>query len=169
MILRRRYGAAAGALLVVALVVRGTGAAGADGPTAAGPPGPVGALQHIVVLMQENRSYDSYFGALHRQGQRASEPAPQAGIAGVHPFHQTVNCEVMDLNHEWSGTHLEVDHGRMDGFLTQNRAPGDPSGRRAMGYYDQSDLSFYSGLANTFGIGDRYFASVPGPTFPNRF
>ena len=119
--------------------------------------------------MQENRSYDEYFGALHRQGQPASGAEPQTGIAGVHPFHQPANCEVGDLNHDWTGTHLEIDHGHMDGFLAQNRVLGDPSGRRAMGYYDASDLPFYYRLASTFGIGDRYFASVPGPTFPNRF
>jgi phospholipase C len=38
-----------------------------------------------------------------------------------------------------------------------------------MGYYDQSTLPFYYGMANEFSVADRYFASVPGPTFPNRF
>jgi phospholipase C len=157
-------------LLAAVMAVQGTGAARAAGPPAPGGPGAgSAALQHIVVLMQENRSFDSYFGALHREGQPGSEPEPLTGIAGVRPFHQSANCEVSDLNHGWTGTHREIDGGRMDGFLTQNRVPGDPGGRRAMGYYDASDLPYYYRLASTFGIGDRYFASVPGPTFPNRF
>ena len=41
-------------------------------------------------------------------------------------------------------------------------------GRRAMGYYDETDLPFYYWLASEFAIGDRYFSSMPGPTFPNR-
>jgi phospholipase C len=57
----------------------------------------------------------------------------------------------------------------MDGFPAQNVVASNPTGRRALGYYDASDLPFYYRLANDFGIGDRYFASVPGPTYPNRF
>ena len=57
----------------------------------------------------------------------------------------------------------------MDGFTTQNVDPTDPTGSRTMGYYDQRTLPFYYGIANEFSVADRYFASVPGPTFPNRF
>jgi phospholipase C len=78
-------------------------------------------------------------------------------------------CEVTDLNHSWTGTHAEINNGAMDGFTTQNVVAADPTGSRALGYYDSSDLPLYYRLANTFGIGDRYFASVPGPTYPNRF
>ena len=52
----------------------------------------------------------------------------------------------------------------MDGFV----ATSNPKGRRALGYYDESDLGYYYALANTFAIGDRYFASILGPTWPNR-
>jgi phospholipase C len=135
-------------------------------------------VQHIVVLMQENRSFDSYFGALQRAPGRASRakapattgnPNPTDPTQKIAPFHQSANCEVADLNHEWTGTHNEIDNGRMDGFTGQNVVPADPTGSRAMGYYDATDLPFYYRLARTFGIGDRYFASVPGPTYPNRF
>ena len=133
-------------------------------------------LQHIVVLMQENRSYDSYFGALQRSRLRAGKPKratnnpnPADPSQRIEPFHASANCEVADLNHDWTGTHAEIDNGRMDGFTGQNVVPADPTGGRAMGYYDRSDLPFYYGLAGTFGVGDRYFASVPGPTYPNRF
>ena len=62
--------------------------------------------------------------------------------------------------------------GNMAGFVTTNEGYSEmPStgnlemyaGRRAMGYYDHTDLPFYYWLANTFAIGDRYFSSMPGP------
>ena len=134
-------------------------------------------VNHIVVLMQENRSYDSYFGQLHFEGQVNSPPEPVKGnpnpVIGtgppIKPFHKASYCETADLNHSWLGTHLEINNGAMNGFTTQNVDPTDPTGSRAMGSYNNSDLPYYYALANAFGIGDRYFASVPGPTFPNRF
>jgi phospholipase C len=134
------------------------------------------AVQHIVVLMQENRSYDHYFSALAAKGGAASKKAPTATnpnpvdpSAKIAAFHQGANCEVADPNHAWTGTHAEIGSGGMEGFTAQNAVPADPTGSRAMGYYDATDLPYYYGLAKTFGIGDRYFSSVPGPTFPNRF
>jgi phospholipase C len=145
-------------------------------PAATAAPPPNSAINHIVVLMQENRSFDNYFGQLHSQGQPATEAEPTTGnpnpsnpLAPIKPFHQTSYCEVADLNHSWDGTHKEFDNGAMDGFTTQNAVTQDPLGSRAMGFYDQSDLPYYYALANTFGLGDRYFSSVLGPTFPNRF
>jgi hypothetical protein len=57
----------------------------------------------------------------------------------------------------------------MDGFTATNMVAADPTGSRTMGYYDQRDLPFYYGLYNTYGTGDRYFASALTQTFPNRF
>lgn len=69
-----------------------------------------------------------------------------------------------DPEHDWHGTHEQYNNGVMDGFVRTN----NPDGRHAMGYLDQGDLPFYYSLATTFAIGDRYFASVLGPTWPNR-
>jgi phospholipase C len=165
---------AAVALLSVTMVASVTSGAAAQRPARALPVPHLGDLQHIVVLMQENRSYDNYFGALHGQGQPASEAAPPTGNRSststtITPFHQSAACDVADVNHSWTGTHAEINNGKMDGFATQNMVPADPTGRRAFGRYDSSDLPFYYQVANTFGIGDRYFSSVPGPTYPNRF
>jgi phospholipase C len=134
-------------------------------------------INHIVVLMQENRSYDSYFGQLYAEGQPASDPEPTTGNPDptnpsnppIVPFHQTKLCSVADLGHSWNQAHAEYDNGAMDGFTTTNVYPDDRTGSRAMGSYDQAQLPFYYQLANTFGIGDRYFSSVMGPTYPNRF
>ena len=135
-------------------------------------------VQHIVVLMQENRSFDHYFGQLRDEGQPDAE-GPPAGASNPNPldpngppitrFHKTQNCEVADLDHSWNGTHHEWDGGLMDGFTAANAVPKDPSGSRTMGYYDSGDLPFYYALANTFAIGDHYFSSALTQTFPNRF
>src|SRR5207247_4834764 len=124
---------AASALLLLVPIV------GSGGP-------PVGAAQipidHIIVLMQENRSFDSYLGRLHFQGQPASTPLelsrhnpnPGGGKA-IYVFHKKRYCEVADLDHSWNGSHREYDHGKMDGFTKANVNANDPNGRRAMGFY----------------------------------
>ncbi|MHB8671134.1 MAG: phospholipase C [Acidimicrobiales bacterium] len=132
-------------------------------------------INHIVVLVQENRSFDNYFGHLKAYDPTlAVEPEPATGnpdAAGdiITPFHQTSYCEVSDLDHSWAGTHNEWDLGKMDGFVKQNAVPADPTGSRAMGYYDQTDLPFYYDLYDHFAISDTYFSSALDQTFPNRF
>src|SRR5215468_201022 len=137
-----------------------------------GPEVPQGAaipIDHVVVLMQENHSFDNYFGRLPAFGHAAVDglPAhagnPDADGTQVPTFHQDHYCTA-DTDHSWTGSHLEFSAGQNSGFVTQN----NPDGARAMGYYDESDLPFYYALATTFAIGDRYFCSVLGPTFPNR-
>jgi phospholipase C len=133
-------------------------------------------INHIVVLMQENRSADTYFSQLDTEGQPEYEAEPTTGNPNpmdptgppILPFHKNTYCEVDDLNHSWNGTHAEIDGGAMDGFTAANAIPEDPTGSRAMGYYDQTDLPFYYGLYNTFATADRYFASAPTQTYPNR-
>jgi len=130
----------------------------------------------IVVLMQENRSFDHYFGQLHYQGKRRSEGEPRnasnpdpLGGAPISAFHQTRYCEVADLDHSWSGTHREWNNGAMGGFTAANVDPNDPNGSRTMGYYDRSAFPFYYALYKKFATGDRYFCSALTQTFPNRF
>jgi phospholipase C len=167
-------------VIVAAALVAGADPGGAKGTLTArsaqaGSSGGIANIDHVVVLMQENRSFDSYFSQLHFEGQPKSSvesakpnPNPLGGLP-IHPFLTTNPCTTADLNHGWDGTHNEIDGGRMDGFTTQNQDPTDPTGSRTMGFYDRRTLPFYYGIANEFSIADRYFASVPGPTFPNRF
>jgi phospholipase C len=135
-------------------------------------------INHVVVLMQENRSFDHYLGQLKAYDPtldveplpaNASNPNPSGGPP-VRPFHQTLLCEATDLDHGWPGSHTEWNNGAQDGFTAANSEPGvEPSGRRTMGYYTQQELPFYYQLYSTFAIGDRYFQSLLGPTYPNRF
>jgi phospholipase C len=125
-------------------------------------------IQHIVVLMQENRSFDSYFSALAGGIPSGTNPNPLGGPP-ISQFHKKTYCEVADLDHSWNGTHRQWNNGAMDGFTATNAVGPDPTGSRTMGYYDQTDLPFYYGLYSTFGTSDHYFASALTQTFPNRF
>lgn len=151
---------------------------GPAAPTARPSPAPPIPIDHVVVFMQENRSFDAYLGQLHDEGQPEAEAEPPSasnpnpvkpGAAPVGPFHQTRYCEVADLEHSWTGAHREWDGGAMDGFTAVNATASDPTGSRAMGYYTSADLPYYYALYNTFAMADHYFSSVLGPTFPNRF
>lgn len=144
-------------------------------------------IKTIVVLMQENRSFDSYFGHLNQYAHRNDIESPpdtttnpekiNAPGSPLHaPQHAPMLC-MADTNHEWGASHVQVNGGKMDGFFATNEGHHEVpvngtldmiSGRRAMGYYDATDLPFYYWLASEFSIADHYHCSLQGPTFPNR-
>jgi phospholipase C len=153
----------------------GPGALPADTLAASQPHGDQIPVDHIVVLMQENRSFDHYLGQLARRRRgfdgprrRASNPNPEGGPP-IRRFHEHSYCEVADLDHSWNASHRQWNGGAMDGFTTTNVDPGDPTGSRTMGYYTARDLPFYYGLLRRFATADRFFCSLLGPTYPNRF
>ncbi len=145
-------------------------------------------IETVVILMQENRSFDHYFGHLYKYVGRTdiesafddtTNPA-KIGDPNSRTFkyqHAPHLC-VLDTNHEWPGTHLEYDDGKMDGFFQANdgwSAPPPPQapasvlgGDRALGWLDERDIRFYYDLAATFAIGDHHHSSLLGPTWPNR-
>jgi phospholipase C len=149
-------------------------------------------IDNIVVVMMENHSFDSYLGHLNQFANRTDiESAPaNAANPGTDgnpvPWQHAQHLCTLDTDHEWSGTHKEIDNGAMDGFVKVNDGygggsdldagppadggPANPlaSGSRAMWWYDQTDIPFYYQLASTFSIADHYHCSVPGPTWPNR-
>lgn len=134
------------------------------------PIGPSIPIDHFVIVMQENRSFDHYFQELPKFGQPDAEVAP-ADFQNHDPktnrdlkiFHQTSLCG-KDTRHDWNSAHRQLSDGKMDGFVVTS----NPHGERALGYYGPAELGYYYALANTFAIGDRYFASILGPTWPNR-
>jgi phospholipase C len=126
-------------------------------------------IEHIVVVMQENHSYDSYFGMLGRgdgftldQHDKPTASNPDAAGSSVRAFHMANTCQSRSLSQNWNSMHIQWDNGAMDGFVRS------PSGAAAMGYWDGSDVPFYYGLAKTFPLCDRWFASCFGQTYPNR-
>jgi len=125
---------------------------------------PATPIEHIVVDMQENRSFDHYYGFapfVVRYGVPGGYSQPDGNGGSVQPFHFT-SLSKPDIGHGWNATHSEFDAGRMDGFFTTN-------GINSMGYYLQADLHFYYSLFNDFTLCTNYFCSLMGPTWPNRF
>ncbi|HUJ59305.1 MAG TPA: alkaline phosphatase family protein [Kofleriaceae bacterium] len=134
-------------------------------------------IDHVILVMQENRTFDHYFSSLAVPGQTvdgaapdATNPDPQHPGQTISRFHQTAYC-FDNPAESWDEVHEEVDGGAMDRFTTVNASDdptGDPSGARALGYYDETDLPYYYALARAFAISDRHFASALTNTWPNR-
>jgi len=145
------------------------------GPSTVAAAVPFQKINHFVVMMQENRSFDHYFGHLKAYDPTlAVEPEPNTGNLSptgnlIRPFHEPHYCAIADSDHSWNGTHKEWNGGKMDGFATTNAVANDPSGRRSMGYYTAADFPYYYDLFDHFAISDTYFSSVLDQTFPNRF
>src|SRR5436305_4739718 len=147
-------------------------------------------IDHVVILVQENRSFDHYFGS-YRGATGFADPSAlplndgsglnvfaQPGYPGgydgdhLYPFHldsyNNGEC-TNDINHSWAPQHAYWDNGAMDGFVTGHLAvDGSGNGPLTMGYYTRKDLDFYYALADAFTICDHYHSSVIGPTDPNR-
>ena len=131
-------------------------------------------IDHVIIFMQENRSFDHYFGTYSgvrgfgdKQGRKAFFQKDLAGKT-VQPWRLPKEC-LPDITHDWAPQHEAFDHGRMDRFVTAHeRADGTQVGPQTMGYFDGADVRFYHELANRFTLCDGYHCSVIGPTDPNR-
>jgi len=145
----------------------------------------LGAVEHVVFLMQENRSFDHYFGFYpgvrgfddHPTGSPGvfAQSWPGGSAPNLLPFHldtASTNAECTnDLSHAWDVQHRCWDNGAMDRFVATHVQPdveGPATGVLTMGYYTRADLAFYYALADAFTICDAYHCSVMGPTGPNR-
>jgi len=145
----------------------------------------LGAVEHVVFLMHENRSFDHYFGTY--RGVRGFDDArarreglfaqawPGGAAPTLLPFHlDTARTEAectFDLSHQWDAQHQCWNNGKMDSFVSTHVEPhweGPENGVLTMGYYTRQDLAFYYSLADAFTICDGYHCSVMGPTHPNR-
>jgi phospholipase C len=142
-------------------------------------------IEHVVVLMLENHSYDNVFGMLGRQpGGRprgdgfalagdglpsATNPYPDGRLQRA--FRMPTTCQFPSTpSQEWTASHNQFNDGAMDGFV---RTPIDPFtsqivGAVAMGYWTVDDLPFTYDLAQKFAIGDRWFCSCLAQTDPQR-
>jgi phospholipase C len=191
-------------------------------------------VQHIIIAMQENHSFDNYFGALplaaggpYHNGAgscsagdhtcvnglsctrnaagaytcknsnpdnpctRYVDPSTQlvtyycsSGTQTATAFHSNDYCPAPDLDHGWESSHREGNlknpNGMLksspnNGFVTVNDAtqqidsgPESATEDPTIGFYNETDLPYYYGLAETFAIDDNYHAAVVGMTFPNR-
>jgi phospholipase C len=145
-------------------------------------------IKHIIVILQENRTFDSYFaklgdyaasrGIANYQINAGYDPnvlLPLSGGGTGHLFHEpTVRTE--NLSPAWNESHFDIDKQsdgtfKMDRFaLTTHSVPVkfDPSGLRALGQYDQTDLPYYYELAVQFATSDSFHSPMLSNTVTNR-
>ena len=122
-------------------------------------------IEHVVVTMMENRSFDHLFGWLpNANGKQAGLTyVDRNGVShSTYPLAPDFTGCGSDPDHSYQGARVEVNGGAMDGFL---RSASD---LRAIGYYVEADRPFHNHLARNFTVLDRYFCSFLGPTTPNR-
>jgi phospholipase C len=145
----------------------------------------LGAIEHVIFLMQENRSFDHYYGSYRGVRGFGDHPAKSLGAFAqawpggpqkhLLPFHLSANSGIgectHDLNHTWPAEHLSRGQGDNSAFVrthTASEYEGPDDGVLTMGFYQREDLPFYYALADAFTICDNYHCSVLGPTHPNR-
>ncbi len=122
-------------------------------------------FDHIIVLLQENRSFDHYFGMMPGvDGIPEGASNPDTDGTPVEPFHTDVLC-INDVTHNWSRSHEQYADGLMNGFVTTNA----PDGARALGLLTDADIPYYWELYQTFAMSDHHHCSMLGPTWPNRY
>ncbi|ARP73235.1 phospholipase C, phosphocholine-specific [Streptomyces pluripotens] len=138
--------------------------------------GSVRDVEHIVVLMQENRSFDHYFGSLRgvrgfgdprsvtQNGRSVWKQSD--GLKDVLPFHPDADdlglAFIQDLPHGWNDGHLAFNRGRYDKWVPAKSAT-------TMAYLNRHDIPFHYALADAFTICDAYHCSLIGSTDPNRY
>ncbi|WP_375490396.1 phosphocholine-specific phospholipase C [uncultured Jatrophihabitans sp.] len=134
-------------------------------------------VEHIVVLMQENRSFDHYFGTM--RGVRGfGDPHPATLPSGKSVFHQSDGTKdvlpfrpdmddlglafIQDLDHGWEGGHAAFNAGNYDKWVPVKSST-------TMAHLERRDMPFHYALADAFTICDSYHCSLLGPTDPNRY
>ncbi len=143
-------------------------------------------IKHVVMLMQENRSFDHYFGTM--AGVRGFDDPNALKLSDGHsvfyqpdvqnpegymlPFHLDTRAtsaqKIPSTSHAWAVQHEAWNGGKMDQWLQAHRKADGRNGPYCMGYYTREDIPFQFALAESFTLCDAYHCSVMGPTWPNR-
>ena len=155
--------------------IKATGVAAATSPLISGQASST--IEHVVVVMMENRSFDHFFGWL------PGANGQQAGLifkdsAGVqHPTHYLPpdyqGCAFLDPGHSYTDGRVQYDNGAADGWLFDGSDSSSTNPQQAndifsIGYYGQADLPFLGTAGPAFTVCDNYFAGVMAETYPNR-
>src|ERR1700723_3370400 len=123
-------------------------------------------IDHIVVVMMENRSFDHFMGWLPgARGKQAGLKYPDSNgnLQGTYHLTSYTGCGHPDPDHSYAGGRDEYDNGKMDGWLRTTT-----NDLYCIGYYEEADLPFWGGFARNFTSLDNYFPSILSSTFPNR-
>lgn len=151
--------------LLTAVLVPEAGASGADGAVTQTP------IRHFITLMQENHTFDNYFGTypgadgIPEDVCMPRDPSsPDAGC--TKPFH-IGGRPVEDLGHSERVFRDQYRDGAMDGFISAFDSSGIKEADLAMGHYDDTDLPYYWNVADNFVLFDRFFTSAHGGSLSN--
>jgi len=156
-----------GALAFFSMAMLATVAASAAKPVSGLPKPEKSGIQHIVVVMMENRSFDHFLGWLPGAEGRQSglTYADKNGVS--HPTYPLApdyqGCAYEDPDHSYDGGRAQLDGGLCDGWLRAGTSDLFP-----IGYYTQSDEAFLGRAAGDWTVLDHYFAPILAPTYPNR-
>lgn len=129
-------------------------------------------IDTLVVLCMENRSFDHYFGALRLVEGRTdvagligteTNPDPDGGSVGVHLLE---NFTPADPPHSWAECHRQWNQGANDGFVLEHAGSSQSD---VMGYHVREQIPVLYALADQGALCDQWYASVLGPTWPNRY
>ena len=124
-------------------------------------------IEHVVLVMMENRSFDHYLGWMHEADGRQAGLTYRDSSGASHTTYSLApdyqGCGHPDPDHSYAGGRIEYDNGRCDGWLRagQNDA-------YSIGYYTESDLPFLGPAARSWTTCARYFAATMAETYPNR-
>jgi phospholipase C len=121
-------------------------------------------IQHVIFILQENRSFDNYFGTFPgADGFPPSTCIPKLPGSSdcVAPFHMPQGEPIWDLDHGWESEHAAYDNGRMDGFVWVHGTP------YTMAYYDDRDIPNYWAYARRFTLCDQFFSSELSESLTN--
>ena len=127
-------------------------------------------IKHLVVLMQENHTFDNYFGTYPGadglpSGTKMPVDPTNPNTEYVVPWHIGAST-ITDLSHNAPTYLAQFDNGKMDGFVSALNARGE-NGKLAMGYYDSRDIPYYWNLAANYVLFDHFFSSAKDGSFAN--
>lgn len=141
-------------------------------PTSLSPEELLAPIQTIVVLCMENRSFDHYLGSLRFvegrtdiDGLNGDETNPAPDGSQIQVFNLE-DYTVADPPHGWDDAHAQFNNGANDGFVTAHEGDNQND---VMGFHIRSQLPITYAIADASAICNQWFASVMGPTWPNRF
>lgn len=136
-------------------------------------------IQRIVIIMQENHSFDNLFGAFPGLDPAYSVLGPDVNC-DPYAMSNPSNCVLpwngdstsatiqnADLGHSWTQSHLGYDNGMMDGFVSSQYKKHGTSANYAMAYYTGATLPNYWDLASYYSLDANFFSSELSYSYPN--
>lgn len=133
-------------------------------------------IEHIVVVMMENRSFDHMLGWVPgANGRQAGLRFPNVEGKSIETFRLSSDadygyqsCGWADPDHGYNGGRVHLNNGKLDGWLLTDDTKLNPADKFPVGYFTGEDLPFYKGMAESWTVCDQYYHGILSSTYPNR-